>query len=241
MQETFTTQITVGPSTADSTGRLGFADTFGVFQDAAALHAEKIGVGFKDMMQKGMFWLTVKTQVHFIDRPRIMTEAELTTWPDAPGRMRGCRSYLLTQNGATCAIGKTEWAVINTETKALVPLSAVYPEELNFTEPTVTEEPFIRVAADFEGVEPYARYTVSSTDIDVGGHMNNTAYVRAVMGSLSNKEIEELNIKRMDVIFRAQCFEGDELTLQKVQSENGLSVRVSKDDETVLLVEISSR
>ena len=241
MQETFTTHITVGPGAADSTGRLGFADTFGVFQDAAALHAEKIGVGFKDMLKKGMFWLTVKTQVHFITRPRIMTEAELTTWPEAPGRMRGNRSYLLTQNGAPCAIGKTEWAVIDTNSKSLVQMKDVYPAELAFTRPTVTEEPFARVSADFDGVEPYARCTVRSVDIDVGGHMNNTAYVRAVMGSLSNREIEALDIKRMDVIFRAQCFEGDELSLQKLPSENGLSIRVSKGEETVLLVEIFTR
>ena len=240
MQETFTTTITVGPGAADSTGRLGFADTFDVFQSAAALHAEKIGVGFKDMMQKGMFWLTVKTQVHFIDRPRIMTDAELVTWPEAPGRMRGNRSYLLTQNGSPCAMGKTEWAVINTNTGALVPMKEVYPAEFAFTKPTVTEEPFARVAADFDGIEPYARYTVRSTDIDVGGHMNNTAYVRAVMGSLSTKEIEALDIKRMDVIFRARCFEGDELVFQRTQSENGLSIRVSKDEETVLLVAIFS-
>ena len=241
MQESFTTHITVGPSTADSTGRLGYADTFGVFQDAAARHAELIGVGFKDMMKKGRFWLTVKTQVHFITRPEIMSEAELTTWPDAPLRMRCSRSYLLTQNGSPCAIGKTEWAVIDTVTKKLVPLQDVYPKELTFSKPTVTDEPFARVASDFEGVAPYARYCVRSTDIDVGGHMNNTAYVRAVMGSLSNKEIASLDISRIDVIFRSQCFEGDELSLQRIDNENGLAVRVSKDDETVLLVQIFSK
>ena len=240
MQETFTTTITVGPGAADSTGRLGFADTFDVFQSAAALHAEKIGVGFKDMMQKGMFWLTVKTQVHFIDRPRIMTDAELVTWPEAPGRMRGNRSYLLTQNGSPCAMGKTEWAVIDTASQKLVPLQDVYPKELTFSKPTVTEEPFARVAADFDGIEPYARYTVRSVDIDVGGHMNNTAYVRAVMGSLTTEEIKALNISRMDVIFRSQCFEGDELIMQRIEHENGLSIRVAKDEETVLLVEIFS-
>lgn len=238
MEESYKRMVEIGPGSADASGRLGFADTFGIFQDIAAAHAERIGVGFAALAQKDMFWLTVKTQVQFFKRPRIMSEAELSTWPDAPGRMRGCRSYRLTQAGETCAVGKTEWAVINTSTKALVQMKEVYPAELTFPYASVTDEPFARVADDFSGVEPYARYTVRSTDIDVGGHMNNTAYVRAVMGSLSNKEIASLDISRIDVIFRSQCFEGDELTMQKISSDNGLSICVSKGGETVLQVRI---
>ncbi len=240
MQELFTRTVEVGPGAADASGRLGYADTFGFFQDAAASHAELIGVGFADMAKKGRFWLTVKTHVSFFDRPPIMSRAELSTWPEAPGRMRGNRSYLLTRDGAVCAAGKTEWAVIDTASKKLVPMQDVYPKELAFTRPSACVEPFARIDADFSAVEPYARYTVRSTDIDVGGHMNNTAYVRAVMGTLSTGEITALDISAIDVIFRSQCFEGDELTFRRVKGEGCLSIEVSRGGEAVLLVGIAT-
>lgn len=98
--------------------------------------------------------------------------------------------------------------------------------------------PFARIADHFEGIAPYAEYRVRSTDIDVGGHMNNTAYVRMIMGSLSNEERKALPIRRMDVIFRASCYEGDVLSFRRKETEDGLDIRVSRGEETVLLVRI---
>ena len=110
----------------------------------------------------------------------------------------------------TVLTGKTEWAVINTATHKLVPLEGIYPVELRFENGTAAPEPFARIADHFEGIAPYAEYQVRSTDIDVGGHMNNTAYVRMIMGSLSNEERKALTIRRMDTtIFRASCYEGN--------------------------------
>ena len=110
--------------------------------------------------------------------------------------------------------------------------------ELRFENGTAAPEPFARIADHFEGIAPYAEYQVRSTDIDVGGHMNNTAYVRMIMGSLSNEERKALTIRRMDVIFRASCYEGDVLSFRRKETEDGLDIRVSRGEETVLLVRI---
>lgn len=240
MQELLNYDITVGPGAADSSGLLGYAEAFGFFQDAAAQHAEIIGVGFHDMMSRSTFWLTVKTKVKFLKRPHIMQRVTVSTWPEAPGRMRGNRSYLLSEGDEPLIAGKTEWAVINTATGALVPLAGVYPAELTFPHPTACPEPFNRVGESFEGVTPYASYRVRSTDIDVGGHMNNTAYVRAVMGSLTTREIQALDVASIDVIFRSQCFEGDELEFRRVTEDGGMSIQVSRGGEAVLLVRLAS-
>jgi hypothetical protein len=120
-----------------------------------------------------------------------------------------------------------------------VPLEGIYPAELRFENGTAAPEPFARIADHFEGIAPpYAEYRVRSTDIDVGGHMNNTAYVRMIMSSLSNEERKALPIRRMDVIFRASCYEGDVLSFRRKETEDGLDIRVSRGEETVLLVRI---
>ena len=120
-----------------------------------------------------------------------------------------------------------------------MPLEGIYPAELRFENGTAAPEPFARIADHFEGIAPpYAEYRVRSTDIDVGGHMNNTAYVRMIMSSLSNEERKALPIRRMDVIFRASCYEGDVLSFRRKETEDGLDIRVSRGEETVLLVRI---
>lgn len=162
----------------------------------------------------------------------------LQTYPEKPDKMHGNRSYILSSKGDTLMVGKTEWAVIDTKTHKLVPLQGIYPAELCFDNESSCMEPFARIPDHFEGIEPYAEYRVRSTDIDVGGHMNNTAYARAVMGTFSVAELKSMNINRMDIIFRSSCYEGERLDFRRKQTETGLDIRVSRGEETVLLVRI---
>jgi len=238
MEELYQQQTVITPSLADASGRLGCADAFGLFMDLAASHAERLGIGLAAMAARGLFWLTVKTQIRFLRRPGLMTAVTARTWPEAPGKMRGDRSYELTQDGETLVAGKTEWAVLDTRTHGLTPMEGVYPAGLGFTLGTACPGAFARIPEGFDDA-PYAAYTVRSTDIDVGGHMNNAAYVRAVMGSFSAAELAAMPIGRMDVIFRTPCYEGDVLALRRRDSEAGVDVRVSRGEETVLLVRIA--
>ena len=105
MQEIFTRQSDIDPGAADASGRLAYHEAFRMFMDIASRHAGEIGVGLADMNEKGLFWLTVKTKVKFINRPRIGQTVTLTTWPEAPERIRGCRSYVMECGGETAAFG----------------------------------------------------------------------------------------------------------------------------------------
>ena len=230
--------LKIAPGCADASGRLGVHDTFRVLMDMAAIHAEMIGVGFADMAKRGLFWLTVKTKVNFLERPRLGEQVTLRTWPEAPERVRGCRSYQVLRGGETVITGKTEWAVINVETGRLVPLKGVYPEELELSLPTAVEEPFSRLADDFSEEELAMNYRVASTDIDVGRHMNNSAYVRALMGAFSNAELAGVSVRSMEVIFKAPCFEGDELAVFRRRTDTGWDMKMSRADETVILARI---
>lgn len=238
MMERYEMTQEIGPSICDASGKLSYAEAFGLFMDIASIHAEKLGIGLTAMAQKDLFWLTVKTQVNFIKRPRMLQNVTIKTWPERPDKMRGNRSYALQCGEDTIMTGKTEWAVINTQTHKLVPLEGIYPEGLNFATPSACEDPFARIADHFEGMEPYAEYRVRSTDIDVGGHMNNTAYVRAIMGSFSNAEWKAVHIHRIDVIFRASCYEGDLLQFYCKSAEGEKDIRIARGTETVLLARI---
>lgn len=238
MTEKYEVTREIGPSICDAAGKLSYAEAFGLFMDIATTHAEMLGIGLGAMAKKDLFWLTVKTQVNFIRRPAMLQNVSLQTYPEKPDKMRGNRSYILGSAGEVLMTGKTEWAVINTQTHKLVPLQGIYPAELCFDNESSCMEPFARIPDHFEGIEPYAEYCVRSMDIDVGGHMNNTAYARAVMGTFSVAELKSMNINRMDIIFRSSCYEGELLEFRRKQTENGLDIRVSRGGETVLLVRI---
>ena len=239
MEQLFEQTQIILPSMADAGGRLGIPNTFGLFMDIASIHAGLLGCGLNAMSRRGLFWLTVKTQIVFFDRPMVMERVSARTWPESPGKIRCNRSYELRRGEEILVAGKTEWAVMDLRTKQLSPLSEIYPSELSFDLPLAVPDPYARIRDTEDDWQPFADYRVRSTDIDLGGHMNNAAYPRALFGAFSTEELEAMQARSIDLIFRAPCYEGEELTFYKKESEGVTDLRVARGDETVLLARIA--
>lgn len=239
MNEVFEKQLLIAPSLTDVSGRLGMADAFAVFMDLASEHAELLGIGLQAMAARDLFWLTVKTQVRFIRRPAMMQTVCARTWPEAPMQTRCCRSYELGSPDGVLVSGKTEWAVLNVRTGKVVPLQDVYPEHLTFERPSACPGEFARVSEQAASAESLGTYTVRSTDIDVGGHMNNAAFVRALIGAFSNDRLRVLRPKQLDVIFRLPCYEGDLLDIRCAERADGLELAVTREEAPVLFAKLT--
>lgn len=230
MDNRFRKELVILPSRCDSSGRLGIPDTFALFMDIAAEHAQALGCGIRDLGERGLFWLTVRTRVRFARRPDMMEKAVLTSWPEAPGRLRSDRDYLLEGEGGLLAAGKTEWAVLEQSTGRLRPSKEVYDPELVFFPETVWEEPFSRMPD--EPMEEYARYAVRSVDMDLGAHMNNVAYLRSLAGTFSVPEWQDMQIRELEIAYRTPCHEGDVLIWQRrTQPDGSLILRAVREDE----------
>ena len=212
MNNIFYKDYVITPGMCDYSARLGLADTFSIFQDIASEHAGELGIGANLLPERGLFWLTVKTKIHFIKRPAMMSRAVAKTWPKEADGLRCWRDYLLVDEaGEVLAEGKTEWAILNHRTGRPIKCGEVYPEGLQLLEDDVITEGFARIEPDFSGCEKLGEYKVRSVDIDLGGHMNNVAYLRSLFGLFSSRELKEMNITEVEVYFKKSCFEGETL------------------------------
>ena len=239
MQPRFEQEILIPPSACDYSGKLGYAGAFAVLMDLATEHAERLGIGLAAMKAKNRFWVTVKTRIIFYERPAVSEAVRLITWPEKPGAVRCNRSYEIRRGDELLVAGRTEWAVMNTELNSIAPATDLFPAELDYMSGSSVSESFAHIPARFDGSEPFTSYTVRSTDIDLGGHMNNAAYPRALFGAFSTEELEAMQARSIDLIFRAPCYEGEELTFYRKESEGVTDLRVARGDETVLLARIA--
>ena len=161
----------------------------------------------------------------------------LATWPEPPSKLRTDRDYTITQNGELLVAGKTEWTILEMDSGRLHPMAGIFAPDFAFYPDTVWDEPFTRMRD--EAMEEFARYTVRSTDIDLGGHMNNAAYLRALAGLFSVRDWQGMNIRELEIAFRAPCYEGDTLLWQKREDGEELSLRAAlPDGKTVVLARI---
>ena len=225
--------IKIQTSMCDNLSQLSIPSLFTIFMDLACEHAPMLDLGSDKLMPKGLFWVAAKAKVKIHRLPEVLTEAMACTWPEAPGKIRTNRYYTLSDTSGVLAEGKTEWAIIDIASGRPVKLSEIYPENMKHPEEKVCDQPFARVKDDFEDCDILGTYTIRSTDIDIGQHMNNVAYIRALFGAFTCKELENLNITDIDIAFKSQCYEGENLTLLKRKVDNGLEIGFIKEDSTV--------
>lgn len=232
----------IGPSDCDHTARLSIPAAFDLFMDMAAEHAEDLGIGASFMMKNNKFWLTAKTRVKFLRRPFMMENVMLSTWPLMPRGVQEIRDYSISSaDGKVIAFGKTQWAVLDTKTGSLVKIQDLFDEEWELETDAVLDEPFARVSEDVTDCEEIGTYKVRSNDIDLGGHMNNVAYVRALMNAFGTAELDAMKISDMEICYKNSCFEGDILTFYRRNTDGGIETVVKRaDGSTAVLAKMIS-
>lgn len=232
-------QIKVPFSTADNTNRMGIVGIFNTFMDLATEHGNMIGVGMDKLADKGFIWVAAKTKFCIAKRPMPLDTVTVATWPEAPGKIRFNRYYAMADDNGYIIEGKTEWAILDLNSGRPCRLGDIYPVQMEHCAEIVCPEPFARLGTDFDDCPQIGSYTVTSSDIDVSQHMNNTAYIRAALGIFTCKELEAFDICEIEAAYRMQCFEGEHLAFRKRSTENGMDIGIIKEDgKTAAVVRI---
>lgn len=230
----YTCDYTVPISFCDHNAKLSFMGIFNIFMDLATEHAALLKVSNKDL--DNCFWVAAKTKIRCTNRPAMRDKLTASTWPQAPGNIRCNRFCTLEDESGIIAEGKTEWTIIDCDTCRPMKTKNIYPEGLVHLEDEVCPEPFIRIGTDFADCEVISKHRIVSADIDLSKHMNNVAYIRAVMSAFTCEELDDMNISEIEIAYRAQCFEGEELTICKRPCDEGLDIGVLKSDGTAAAV-----
>ena len=235
----YCTDIRIMPSQTDFVNRLGYYETFRLFMDLANMHAEKLGVDQLTLMNRSLFWLTVKTRIRFYRRPGMSCRVEGQTWPVRPLSLRTDRCYRLLDDEGPLAEGRTEWAIMDLSKGRLANLADLFPTELEFNEESFPIEDFPRIMPADDTYELKGTYKVTSSDIDMGQHMNNAAYVRALLGMFSVQELRDMDIKEITVVFKTSAHEGDVLSMPLKRTGNTIDTGLYfRDGKPALLARI---
>lgn len=232
MENIMKRELLVPLSHCDNTSRLSVPSMFNLFMDIATDHANALKLSAKDLGED-LFWLAIRTKVKISNRPLMSEKVTLSTWPQKPVRVRANRHYVISDENGVAIEGKTEWAVINTKTGKLQRLSEIYGEAFEYYESTSCEEAYSRISDDFSDAQLLGEYTINSNDIDVGQHMNNSAYIRVLFSFFSCEELNSREIAEIDIAYKNQSFEGETLKVMVREYDNVFEYGMIKPDSTV--------
>lgn len=167
----------------DCCDRLRPASVLDLFQDVAGIHANELGVGFDDLIAREMIWVLTKVKYEVVGAVRRYDRVRVRTWPLPPSRVNFRREYLIEDlSGKPLVHGTSEWVVVHSEKRRVLPAGNVYPDE-EYCLQQLFEGRLRKVpAAPAEG-EGYG-VTPTFTHLDINGHVNNTKYADYVLDAL---------------------------------------------------------
>lgn len=226
----------VGASLCDASGRLGLSQQFSILQDLASEHAALLGVGADDMRRRGLYWVVTHTRLRICARAELNAPLTMTTWPNrcAPEDVRTYRSYRIESAGDPVAEARSEWIVLHTETNRPVRLrDTCFPFDLDFRETVAAPGPFVRERDGFSADDAVFARPVAASDIDSARHMNNVAYVRAMLDAFSAETLCGLPVSGIEVRYGEPCREGERITVVKQAAEDGFRLAVLKESGRV--------
>ena len=224
--------IRIPVSLCDHTGHLDIPGFFTIFMDMASEHATDINIGMDNLGEKGLIWLAVKSKFRFYSKPKMFSTVTATTWPAEPARIRADRLYKMEQGGQLIAEGKNEWAIFHPESGKLVKFAEVYPADFIHWDEIVCEGRYAKLKDNFDDAEEICRYTVASGDLDTSRHMNNVEYLKVIFSAFTSSQLEEMDVAEIDITYKNQCYEGEELVLKRKINEDGCEIGIIKADGT---------
>lgn len=181
-------------------------------QEAAACHAEQLGLGFRELERRDCLWVLVNLRIEVSRTPRWGESVIVATWPSGWSRLIARREFIGRLPDETeCFRASSDWMILDKHSgrpRNLDRLDLKLPQD----GPKALAVPPTRL----QPTEGYARVCalrVPFSALDFNGHVNNTEYVRWAFDAVHQQLGDLPDIRVIQVTYLAEVFEGDEVEL----------------------------
>ena len=220
----FRTNLTVDIHDVDFNGVARTSALMKYIQSAAQTQLTENGLSYDELREKNKAFILSKIKIEFTESPRAYEPLTAITFPCNSRGYSFLRCYKLKKDGVTIGRAVSVWALVDTETRALV---RVNDFDLGLETYDPLDIPLSRIVMP-ANLSAIGTYTVTYGDTDQNMHMNNTRYPDMYSNFLpmDGKRIESITISYQSeakfgetlTVMRGEC---DGLYYFRTVAENG--------------------
>ncbi|MFP4482869.1 MAG: acyl-[acyl-carrier-protein] thioesterase [Thermovirgaceae bacterium] len=207
----YRTTIRAGHSEMGPHGRMKIVSVANRFQDAAGEHADKLGLGVRDLLAKGYTWVLHRYRLVFDRLPECGENLRIRTWYRPEKNLYSLRNFIMEEEGgAELVFAQSSWIVVNLARGRPVRLDSVMPAsyEKNQSADLAVRFPDIpRLGEPDHGMS----FSVRLHDLDVNRHVNNARYIEWAVETLPPEVLEEMVPAVVDAVFKNSAGYGDRI------------------------------
>lgn len=209
-----------------------------LFEEIADEHAMELDIDGPTLRKRDKaYWVVRQVRLELNDVIRDHDDITVKTWPAEANGFRCGRSYqIFKQNQDEPAVRAfAEWVLIDSETKKIRPANSIKSPDIQYIKERAIETPLRRFKNIFTEDDFVYERIVRPCEIDVSHHTNNVKYCAMLLDSFSVREIEEMNIKELEIYYEAESHEGDVLRIYRKASGNGWQLAIKRGDDVVTM------
>lgn len=209
-----------------------------LFEAIADEHTVELGVdGMTLRKRENAFWIISRMKLKINEIVKDHDNISVKTWPAKSEGLRCGRSYQITNTdtGIVAVNAFADWVLLDTETRKFRTAESVHFPELQFITEKALDEPFRRFKNIFTEDDFVYERIVRPCEIDVSHHTNNVKYSAMLLDSFSIKELEEMNIKELEIYYIAESHEGETLRIYRKAVDNGWQFMIKRDGNTITM------
>ena len=231
----YTKNFKVWSSYCDSVNRLSPFMMQTLFEELADANAMQLGIDQPTLGERdNAFWVVRRIKFEFKSVVHDHDDVILKTWPSGPEVLKCFRSYQILKSETEPAVNAlAEWVILDKETRRLRKTDSVHYPDIQFITEKACEPTFKRFKDEFTEDDFVYEKTIRACDIDISRHTNNTKYCMMVLDSFSVKELEDMNIKELEIHYEAESLEGNVLHIYRKKVDDAWNFAIKRDGKVI--------
>ena len=196
---------------ADCFGRATISSLLRFAQEAAESHCLQLGTDWDTMSRRNYFWAVIRQRMEITRLPKTGETVTVKTWPMPTSRVaypRATAGFDAEGNELFRVISL--WVIMDKTTRAMIRPDKSGVEVLGTTLGTELKAPAGLPAGSFTHQQIR---TVSFSDLDRNGHMNNTRYLDWLCDLLPAPFHRSHPVKAVTICYMSEALEGQQLQL----------------------------
>lgn len=217
MERIWTDHLTVRHHECGPDAKLKLNSLFDYLQDAAAGHADHLGVGIQFLAEHRMLWVLSRVKLRIARMPAIGERICVTTYPSGPEKIFATRQYAVCdEKGELIIYGTSFWLLLDGRE---VPSPEAASASWKRLAGERGSDPLFSGLDKLEGnpaVSELREYTVSHSMIDVNRHLNNAYYAFFTNDALGMMSGAFRSVSEIQVNFNHSGTLGDRIVCRRI-------------------------
>ena len=187
-------------------------------QELATAHAEILGLGYKDSMDHGFFWVLGRLKYDMKRMPQLGEKVTLKTWPVGIDGITTLRRFDIFVGEELVGQAFNYWLMVSTDKGR--PVKPDYFFEVTKDLPVYEEDRFTlkKRSLPKDMTESFAR-VMRNSDLDWNDHVNNVRYAGLVYDAIPHEILREKRVLSLQINYLKEIKVGDEVVVST--SHNG--------------------